>query len=119
MKLPIVIQISFVSVAGWLHLHVGNVSPHCAPPGVSTHRRRIPHCRPLISVSPAHYAPTRRWGRWLGAFKYSVAGGEKQRDWNVDNVMGIRGNQGDSENINGGGNSGSSTGFYFMGLLFG
>lgn len=40
--------------------------PHCVPPGVSTHRRRIPHCQPLISVSPAHYAPTRRWGRWLG-----------------------------------------------------
>ena len=93
--------------------------PLIVPPGVSTHRRRIPHGRPLISVSPAHYAPTRRWGRWLGAFKYSVAGGEKQRDWNVDNAMGIRGNRGDSENINGGGNSGSSTGFYFMGLLFG
>ena len=93
--------------------------PHCVPPGVSTHRRRIPHCRPLISVSPAHYAPTRRWGRWLGAFKYSVAGGEKQGEWNVDNAMGIRGNQGDSDYINWGGNSGSSTSFYFMGLLFG
>ena len=102
MKLAIVIQISIVSVAGWLHLHVGNVSPHCPPGGLHT---QTPHSSlpPLISVSPAHYAPTRRWGRWLGAFKYSVAGGEKQREWNVDNAMGIRGNQGDSENINGGG----------------
>ena len=40
MKLPIVIQISFVSVAGWLHLHVGNVSPHCPPGGLHT---QTPH----------------------------------------------------------------------------
>lgn len=33
MKLAIVIQISFVSVAGWLHLHVGNVSLTVSPRG--------------------------------------------------------------------------------------
>ena len=106
MKLAIVIQISFV----WLHLHVGNVPP--CPPGVCT---QTPHSWSLIMS--AHYAPTPRWGRWLGAFKYSVAGGEKQREWNVDNAMGIWGSQAKLKGIQG--DSGSSTGFYFMWLLLG
>ena len=71
----------------------------------------------LIMSAPAHYAPTPRWGRWLGAFKYSVAGGEKQREWNVDNAVGIWGSQAKLKGIQG--DSGSSTGFYFMWLLLG